>query len=184
MLELRRFADPDDCAAVIAAYERSRGAHGAIVGDPFFDRRVMWIGSFPNSENPVRRILQHWRHRATAVASIWAGQTMYSDTIQVVRWDDQAMPPHRDHCHPDGSPNPSPWRELAGIIYLNAGYDGGRLIFPEIGESYRPVAGSLMLFSGALLHGVEAAAGAPRYTSPAWFTRDAARADPWAKVRF
>jgi hypothetical protein len=184
MLELRRFADPDDCVAVIAAYERSRGSHGAIVGDPFFDRRVMWIGSFPDTENSTRRILQQWRRRATTVASTWSRQRMYSDTIQVVRWDGQAMPPHRDHCHPDGSPNPSPWRELAGIIYLNGGFSGGRLIFPETGESYSPVAGALLLFSGALLHGVEAAVGGPRYTAPAWFTRDLAHADPWAAVRF
>src|ERR1700722_2165443 len=112
MLELRCFADPDDCAAVIGAYERSRNAHGAIVGDAFFDRRVMWIGSFPDPENVARRILQQWRHRATAVASMWAGHRLYSDTIQVVRWDGQAMPPHRDHCHPDGSANPTPSRGL------------------------------------------------------------------------
>jgi hypothetical protein len=184
MLELARFADPDDCAAVIAAYERSRGGFGADVGDPFFDRRVMWIGSFPDTENAARRILQRWRHRATVVASTWAGRRMYSDTIQVVRWDGQAMPPHRDHCHPDGSPNPTPWRELAGIIYLNSAFAGGRLVFPEIGKSYTPVAGSLLLFSGALLHGVEAGSGGPRYTSPAWFTHDPAHADPWAAIRF
>jgi len=184
MLELRQFADPDDCAAVIAAYERSRGAHGAVVGDPFFDRRVMWIGSFPDTENPARRILQSWRHRATAVASTWAGHRVFSDTIQVVRWDGQPMPPHRDHRHPDGSPNPTPWRDWAGIIYLNDGYAGGRLIFPETGAQYTPTAGALVLFSGDVLHGVEAASGGPRYTAPAWFTADAAHADPWAEVRF
>jgi 2OG-Fe(II) oxygenase superfamily len=184
MLELRHFADQDDCLAVIAAYQRSRESHAEIVGDPFFDRRVMWIGSFPDAENPARRILQRWRRRATLVASILAGRPMYSDTIQVVRWDGQAMPPHRDHCHLDGTPNPSPWRELAGIIYLNGGYAGGRLVFPEIGQSYAPVSGALLLFSGALLHGVEAAAGAPRYTSPAWFTRDPEHCDPWAAINF
>jgi hypothetical protein len=184
MLELCRFADPDDCRTVIAAYERSQATHGAIVGDPFFDRRVMWIGSFPDSENPARRILQRWRHRATVVVSMWSGQTMYSDTIQVVRWDDQAMPPHRDHRHPNGLPNPTPWREWAAIIYLNDDFAGGHLIFPETGENYIPVAGALVLFSGTSLHGVESASGGPRYTAPAWFTRDPTHADPWAAHRF
>jgi hypothetical protein len=184
VLELRRFADPDDCAGVIAAYERSRQMHGAIVGDRFFDRRVMWIGSFPDSENVTRRILQHWRHRATIAASMLSGRQMYSDTIQVVRWDGQAMPPHRDHCHPDGSPNPTPWREWAGIVYLNDGYSGGRLVFPETGQTYTPVAGSLVLFHGAMLHAVEVGSGGPRYTSPAWFTSDLEHADPFANVRF
>lgn len=184
MLELCQFADRDDCQTVIAAYERSHTIHGAIVGDTFFDRRVMWVGSFPETENAARRILQQWRHRATAVASLWAGQRMYSDTIQVVRWNGQAMPPHRDHRHADGTPNPTPWREWATIIYLNDGFVGGRLIFPETGESYDPVAGSLLLFAGDVLHSVEAAAGSPRYTAPGWFTRDATRADPWAEHHF
>jgi len=184
MLELRRFADRDDCRMVIAAYDRSRGVYGANIGDPFFDGRVMWISSFPDTENAARRILQQWRHRATAVASMWAGQRMYSDTIQVVRWNGQAMPAHRDHRNADGSPNPTPWREWAGIIYLNDGYDGGRLLFPETGESYVPFAGALVLFPGEWLHGVEAASGAPRYTAPGWFTRDPSRVDPWAAYAF
>jgi hypothetical protein len=184
MLELRNFADCDDCLSVIAAYERSRAAHGAVVGDPFFDRRVMWISSFPDSENDVRRILQRWRHRATAVASACAGARLYSDTIQVVRWDGQSMPPHRDHCHPDGSPNGTPWREWAGIIYLNDDFVDGRLVFPETDETYRPVTGSFVLFPGALLHGLESPTGGPRYTSPTWFTRNPLHEDPWAAVQF
>ncbi|HUA35830.1 MAG TPA: 2OG-Fe(II) oxygenase [Candidatus Binataceae bacterium] len=184
LLEVHKFADRDDCLSVIGAYERSQPGHGAVVGDPFFDRRVMWISSFPDSENDVRRTLQRWRHRATAIASAWAGERLFSDTIQVVRWDGQTMPPHRDHCNMDGTPNPTPWREWAGIIYLNDDFLDGRLLFPETGEGYRPMAGSFLLFPGALLHSLESSAGGPRYTAPMWFSRSSVHEDPWAAVQF
>jgi hypothetical protein len=41
-----------------------------------------------------------------------------------------------------------------------------------------------VLFPGEWLHGVEAAVGGPRYTAPAWFTRDLVHADPWAAHNF
>jgi len=184
MIEICQFADPGDCDAVIAAYERCRGVHAASIGEAFWDGRVMGIASFPDSENQVRRILQRWRHRATALASIQAARVLYSDTILVVRWDGQAMPPHRDQCHADGTPNSTPWREWAGIIYLNDNYAGGRLIFPESRKAYRPVAGALVLFPASWLHGVEEATGVPRYTSPLWFTGNPARVDPFATTRY
>jgi hypothetical protein len=184
MIEIPRFADRRQCAAVISAYDRCRDRHAADTGVAFWNGRVMGISSFPDSENAVRRILQRWRHRATTIAAIQAGRMIFSDTIMVVRWDGQAMPPHRDHRGADGSPNLTPWREWAGIIYLNDNYIGGRLVFPDSGTVYRPVIGSLALFPASLLHAVEAADGMPRYTSPLWFTSDAAKVDPSATIRY
>jgi 2OG-Fe(II) oxygenase superfamily len=183
-LEVREFAEPDDCAAVIAAYERSWEKYGVRYPDPFFARRVMWINSFPDHENPARQILQRWRHKATRVACDWAGHQVVSDTIQVLAWRGEVMRPHRDHCHADGSPNPTPWRQWAGVIYLNDGYSGGHLAFPEFDRTYQPIAGAFVLFPSHYLHGVAASSGVPRYTSPMWFTNDLAREDPWARVSF
>jgi hypothetical protein len=169
--EIRNFAGRDEYAAVIAAYERCRGQE-ATIGDPYWDRRALWIGHLPDSEMLARRILTRWRRRATALASLQAGRRLYPDAILVVRWDGEAMPPHRDHCLGDGTPNQTPWREWSGVVYLNEGYSGGQLIFPESDEVYHPVAGALVLFSAADLHGVAAADGPPRYTAPMWFTSD------------
>jgi hypothetical protein len=183
MIEVTQFASPDDCRTVIEAYDRCRGnAH--IYGEPFFDGRVMFITSFPDSENQTRRILQDWRNRETAAVIKATGQQMYPDTIQVVRWTTQAMPPHQDDRHPDGSPNPTPYREWAGVIYLNDDYEGGRLYFPETNVYYKPVVGSLVLFPAVTKHGVEATQGGARYASPAWFTRDPAYQDPLIRIVF
>ena len=182
MIEIGQFADPDDCRTVIAAYDRCQPTRGGAIGDPFFDYRVLYIGSFPDAENATRRILQRWRNRAAAIASAWACRRLYADTIQVVRWNGQAMPPHQDDRHPDGSPHRTPWREWAGVIYLNDDYDDGRLYFPQSGKAYHPAAGALVLFEGAALHGVEAVTRGIRYTSPAWFTSDPTREDVFARV--
>jgi hypothetical protein len=183
-IEIRRFANRSECAEVIAAYERCRSRHAADAGADFWNGRVIGIGGFPDVENDVRRILQRWRHRATAIVTVGAGRVLFSDSVMVVRWSGDAMPAHRDHCNSDGSPNATPWREWAGIVYLNDNYSGGRLMFPESGTAYRPTAGNLALFPAARLHAVEAGWGAPRYTAPLWFTGDPGRADPFAVVRY
>lgn len=183
MIEIPQFADPAECRTVIEAYDRCR-ANAHHYGDPFFDGRVMFITSFSENETQTRRILQNWRNRETVAAIEAAGQHMYPDTIQVVRWTTQAMSPHQDDRNPDNTPNQTPWRDWAGVIYLNDDYEGGRIYFPETNEYYQPVTGSLVLFPAVTLHGVEATRGGARYTSPAWFTRDRAYQDPLVNVVF
>jgi hypothetical protein len=177
MIEFRDFAIRSDCAAVIEAFERCRARHSRRIGDGFFDHRVLWINSFPKAENATRHILQTWRYGATDIVSRHVGKRLYSDTIQVVSWDGQEMPPHQDDRHPDGSPHNTPWREWAGIIYLNDAFDGGEIYFPDEGSSYKPVAGSLILFEGHQWHGVRAVARGRRYTAPSWFTSDPTHED-------
>lgn len=186
MIAVPAFAEPDDCRSVIDAYERCRSTRSrALGGDGFFDFRVLWIHSFPKRENPARRILQGWRRRAVAVVSEIARERLYSDSVQVVRWDGQEMPPHQDDRHPDGSEHGTPWRAWSSVIYLNDDFDGGDIYFPETGEAYRPVTGSLVVFRGSDWHGVRGiTSGSPRYTSPGWYTPDPAHEDRHAAIDY
>src|SRR5260370_26259966 len=109
---------PAECEAVIAAYERCQSQHATNTGESFWDGRLMGIGSFPDTENEARRILQRWRHCATGIALMLTARVLFSDTMLVVRWDGQSMPPHRDHCLADGTANSTPCRECAGLVYL------------------------------------------------------------------
>jgi hypothetical protein len=183
MKEIRDFAASTECTAVIEAYERCRDL-SAKIGDGFFDHRVLWINSFRKREKATCRILQAWRYRATDIVSRHAGRRLYSDTIQVVSWDGQEMPPHQDDRHPDGSPHNTPWREWAGVIYLNDDFEGGDIYFQETGISYKPVLGSLIFFEGWRWHGVRRVTRGIRYTAPSWFTSDPAHEDPYARVKF
>jgi predicted 2-oxoglutarate/Fe(II)-dependent dioxygenase YbiX len=184
MLEKTQFAAEDDCKLVIASYERCRATHSHSVGDGFFDHRVLWINSFPDEENNTRRILQRWRHLAVQLISTHVGQPVYSDTIQVVRWDGQAMPPHQDDRHPDGRLHNTPWRTWASVIYLNGDFEGGELYFPETNYNYKPSTGTLMVFEGRLWHGVRAVTQGVRYTSPSWYSIDAAHEDTYARLEY
>lgn len=57
---------------------------------------------------------------------------------------------HRDNTAAD-----TRHRRLALSLLLSDDYDGGELVFPEFGTAgYRPAAGSAVVFSGSLLHGV------------------------------
>ena len=182
LVKVPGFADRAERTAVIAAYERRRRLPGSGIGDEDWDGRAMWIGTVHGGEGRTRKILERWRQRATALASLVAKRVLFSDAILVVRWDGEAMAPHRDHRFADGTPNRTPWREWAGVIYLNDDYIGGALTFPESGETYRPVAGTLVMFPATHLHGVEPAANGPRYTSPLWFTGDPAHVDMMAMM--
>jgi hypothetical protein len=105
---------------------------------------------------------------------------LYSDSVQLVVWPDGVnMPPHIDSAHPDGSPHPTPWRDYASVIYLNDGYQGGEIYFPNLDLSFTPKKGLLLAFKGGLLHshGVKKIQRGPRYTMPAWYTRDARHRD-------
>ena len=184
MIEIRDFAASDECTAVIGSYERCRGQHSHRIGDGFFDYRVLWINSFPKSENATRRILQSWRRRAGEIVSCHAGKQLYSDTIQVVRWDGQEMPPHQDDRHPDGARHNTPWREWAVIIYLNDIFEGGEIYFPETGDVYKPASGSLIFFEGRQWHGVRRVTRGIRYASPGWFTSDPAHEDRYARIQY
>ncbi len=184
MTEIPEFASVDDCERVIRAYERCREPYSHKVGDGFFDFRVLWINSFPDTENETRRILQGWRNRAVEVISAYVGQRLYSDTIQVVRWNGEAMPPHQDDRHPDGQPHNTPWRTWASIIYLNDAFDGGEIYFPETGDCYRPSAGALIFFKGLRWHGVRAVTRGVRYTCPSWYSTDPIHEDRYVRIKY
>jgi prolyl 4-hydroxylase len=184
MKEFPHFATLADCRTVIAAYDLSCKTVAERGGHPFWEGRVLGLHSLIYGTDDARGILQSWRQSATCAAVSCAARILFSDSVMVVRWEGQDMPPHRDHRNADGTPNDTPWREWAGVIYLNDEFDGGRLIFPELNIAYKPAAGSLVVFPATALHSVERAVGAPRYTAALWFTSDSAHVDALASEDF
>jgi hypothetical protein len=171
------FLPPAECDLLIAAFERCR--HLTFLtpsGDSFFDHRYIWFTTLPEAERPARRAMQRARRRIVeATKRFYREGELYSDSVQLVVWPDGVnMPPHADSAHPDGSPHPTPWRDYASVVYLNDGYEGGEIYFPNLGLRFTPKKGLLLAFKGGLLHshGVEKITRGPRYTMPAWYTRD------------
>lgn len=66
---------------------------------------------------------------------------------------------HRDNVAPEVR-----HRRLALSVNLNTDFEGGELFFPEYSaDLYRPEAGSAIVFSGSLLHGVRPVTSGVRY---------------------
>jgi len=183
IIEVPDFLPADACAALVACFERS----GALLfrnpaGDPYWDNRYLWITSLPPAEAAAKRVMQAARRRVVAIlCDRYAEAALYSDSVQLVRWlPGQAMPPHADNAHPDGSPHGTPHRDYASVVYLNDGYEGGEIYFPHLGIERRPARGLMIAFPGGMehFHGVREVRGAARYTMPAWYTRDIRERDP------
>lgn len=105
------------------------------------------------------------------------------DTVDIVRWSkgDKLDPPHYDVCHPDGSPNYTPWRHMTAMVYLNEDYENGQIFFPEFNLEYKPKKGAAVVFPSDInyLHGVREITEGTRYTISLFYTYDLNRAYRW-----
>jgi|688.fasta_scaffold21007_4 hypothetical protein len=59
------------------------------------------------------------------------------------------MAPHRD-CGEEGEHSNV---KYGLVLYINDGYEGGEVFYPELNMEYKPVAGDLLIHSGQVLHG-------------------------------
>ena len=69
-------------------------------------------------------------------------------------------------------PNHTPARHVSAIAYLNSGFSGGELVFPELSIEIRPTPGLLVAFpsDAGFVHLVRPVDGAIRYSMALWFT--------------
>jgi predicted 2-oxoglutarate/Fe(II)-dependent dioxygenase YbiX len=179
------FLTSDECDHLVATYERCEGMTVKMpTGDGFFDNRFLWITSLPSSEHPAKRIMQSTREQAIEIIASFYKEPgpLYSDTVQLVKWHEgQSLPAHIDNSHPDGSPNSTPWRKYASIVYLNDNYEGGELYIRPLRLRIPPKKGLLVAFraNASHEHGVTKVFRGARYTMPAWYTNDVKHRDPY-----
>lgn len=82
------------------------------------------------------------------------------------------MPPHIDTINDYGLYN---YLKFAAVVYLNDSYEGGEIYFPNLGYSYAPRKGDLILFPAndeKYLHGVKKVLGGNRYTLAYWYSEN------------
>ncbi len=188
VLRMERFLSAEECAELIAAFTRSQGQLIPTPGrqDTFFDNRFLWINSLPTeTERNAKRIMQAARFRCIAEIVKFYGEqtTIYSDSIQLVKWEQgMSMPLHSDNSNPDGSHHPTPFRKYASVVYLNENYEGGELFLPSLGLEIKPQTGLLVAFRGdrTHAHGVKPVTAGVRYTMPGWYTDDIQHRDPYS----
>ena len=90
-------------------------------------------------------------------------------------------PPHADNERQEGDgwvPNHTPQRDYTAIAYLNNGFTGGDLVFPDRDLVITPRPGLLVGFpcNHEFVHGVPPVVSGKRYSLPIWFTFDRTKA--------
>jgi hypothetical protein len=68
---------------------------------------------------------------------------------------------------------------FTGILYFNDDYEGGEISYPELNESYKPKAGTLILHPGNALHEVKPITSGSRYIVAMGFTDERKKDTLW-----
>lgn len=179
----KQFLQENHCEELIRFYNQvTEDKKANNIG--FFDYRVIWYTHIPEKEL-ARTIMKETRIKTIELIKEWyeLSHDIYGDSIQLVSWPEGlGMPLHYDNRHPNKNElHGTPWREYAGVIYLNDNYDGGELILGSVTPPIllKPERGMLVVFGGGdgYLHGVRPAFKNTRYTMPCWFTADATKAE-------
>lgn len=89
-----------------------------------------------------------------------------------VSHDGYEMAPHIDTVNDYGLFD---YLEIAAVLYLNDEYEGGEIYFPNLGYSYAPRKGDLVIFPAndeKYLHGVNKVLNGNRYTLAYWYSKE------------
>lgn len=170
----QNFLDQDICKQLIDYAEHNENLYEHVTNYEFWNKRIM---NHNKMSEPIRAVLENINTDVNQVLQSLdiMKKPMYPDTLQIVRWfKDLELPPHADREHPDGKPNPFPWRDFATVIYLNDNYSGGEIYWPNKNISHSPKTGDLAIFPGTreFLHGVKKVVEGTRYTIGSFFTYD------------
>jgi hypothetical protein len=81
---------------------------------------------------------------------------------------------HADSQNMDGSPKDGCSDFVASaVVYFNENFQGGELVFPKVGFSYKPIAGDCLIFPSTAdySHYVDRVLEGERIVLPLWFSR-------------
>ena len=92
--------------------------------------------------------------------------TVFSD-VQIVRYSvGGQFRMHRDNCSYRRG------RAVTVLCYLNDGFTGGALVFPELHLSYAPRPGYGIIFPSTLLHAAERVDNGQKYVLTGWYSHE------------
>jgi len=175
----KNFLPEEHCNELIKYYNSAIDTTKATDIHTFFSDRLIWFTHVPDA-SPAKNIMRQTRINTIKLIKEFyqLEYPIYGDSIQLVSWPEgMGMPTHYDNRHPRrNEPHGTPWREYAGVIYLNDDYAGGELYISSANPNIvlKPEKGMLVVFGGGdgFMHGVQPPYGNTRYTMPCWFTRD------------
>lgn len=112
--------------------------------------------------------LKSYYERVEQAARLDSGKDVVLSVLWFVKTVKGVIP-----AHGDNEPNAIYQYDQTCILYLNTCESGGEIVFPEVGYSFTPKAGSMLSFPSNYLHEVLPVLE-PRYAMPSWLTKEAA----------
>jgi len=179
VLSLPNVFEPDLCRRLIAAFETHGGREsGSLVqvGDQ----------TIPVHDHSHKRRLDHLLDDWALIADVKRRiqRRVAPEMAKAFQFQATQMERHLVGCyevgghfspHRDNTTAVTEHRRFAVSLNLNDDYDGGEICFPEYGRRrYRPAAGSALVFSCSLLHGVSPVTRGRRYVFLPFLHDDAA----------
>jgi len=170
VIVMDRVFDPDFCQYLIGQYETHGGQLSGfmrdidgkthLVTDPRHKRRRDHMLEGAEDQQKVQTYIS--RRIAPEIEKVHAFRTTRVERYLVACYDaeDEAhFRPHRDN-----TTRGTAHRRFAVSINLNDDFDGGEICFPEYGpRTFKPSAGSAVIFSCSLLHAVTQVTRGKRY---------------------
>lgn len=116
----------------------------------------------------VYTILKDAMDRLQAAIEHHFGRQLHEGFPGIRKWSEgEFQPVHADGEGPGGEPNEAYIVDYGSVIYLNDGYEGGEIYFPEYGIELKPKPGTVVFFPSNNMynHGVKPITSGIRYTS-------------------
>jgi hypothetical protein len=168
ILEIKNFLEPDYCQDLIEYLDKNNeesgdnwkpvcfpGVLGGNVGEPQPTDKI--------SVEDMGKI----RDKMHASLEEFLGKKVKNVTMSAHKFPEGSYAlPHSDSADIDGSYGAWQMNKYACILYLNSGYEGGQVYFPQHDIEVAPEAGSALLFEGSpqYLHGVKEITSGERFT--------------------
>ncbi|GAB4511544.1 MAG: hypothetical protein Tsb0020_29350 [Haliangiales bacterium] len=194
-------ASDAECRALAALYDRyihrAHNQRGSYAHQPVLWHSALW----PAATDDERQLLTAVKSRISAtLADYYQLDLVYTlttllrmcpgdDHIEHADNADYVCPRHGDHAWDAGDCRAGRWQPLAGswwrdvsaLLYLNDGFAGGQVVFPQYQRQIAPRAGLLLAFPSnrRFLHAVTPVVSGTRYALALWLTRDRERAEQY-----
>lgn len=145
--EIEGFLDEDQRMALLSKAEENIGWNTTHVGNTVKDM----------GDNLYFKMLEVYRHIETFFVNVES--IVYSCHLRRLK-SPEFMWPHKDGGNPD-----DPRKIVFGVaIYLNDNFEGGELIYPELGLSITPKPRSMVIHDASLKHQVFPVISGSRYS--------------------
>ena len=161
---------------IIEDVENNLSKFGELSKSDYWGGRTFQLHDFSNDD--VKQIMfEHKDFMLNKFSEVMNfDRPIYIDTLHVVRWTEgYELTPHADHCNPDGSDHPFPWRDYGTVTFLNDNFEGGVLHYPnQDGLEVPAQPGYTAIHTGGVdcLHGVTKITKGVRYTIASFITFD------------